>query len=83
MAKPDPRIFIEALRQSSCIPAETVMIGDRFDNDIMPAKKLGMHTVWAKQGNTKYCTPTSEADTPEYTVEKLAELKDIFLTEEI
>jgi FMN phosphatase YigB (HAD superfamily) len=26
------------------------MIGDRIDNDIIPAKKLGFHTIWIKQG---------------------------------
>ena len=26
------------------------MVGDRLDNDIAPAKKLGMKTVWVRQG---------------------------------
>ena len=26
------------------------MIGDRIDNDIAPAKSLGMNTVWIRQG---------------------------------
>ncbi|MBQ2455535.1 MAG: HAD hydrolase-like protein [Eubacterium sp.] len=24
------------------------MVGDRLDNDIVPAKKLGMKTVWVR-----------------------------------
>ena len=26
------------------------MIGDRLDNDILPAKKLGIKTIWVRQG---------------------------------
>ena len=26
------------------------MVGDRIDNDIIPAKKLGFTTIWIKQG---------------------------------
>lgn len=44
-SKPDERIFAFALEKSGCFPSETVMIGDRLDNDIIPAKHVGMHTV--------------------------------------
>jgi haloacid dehalogenase superfamily, subfamily IA, variant 1 with third motif having Dx(3-4)D or Dx(3-4)E len=40
--KPDFRIFELALSQSHCTPENAIMIGDRLDNDIYPAKKLGM-----------------------------------------
>lgn len=30
------------------------MIGDRIDNDIVPAKQMGMKTIWGKQGFGKY-----------------------------
>lgn len=32
------------------IEQEAVMIGDRLDNDISPAKRLGMQTIWIRQG---------------------------------
>ena len=43
--KPDLKIFNMALKQAKCNPSEAVMIGDRLDNDIIPAKKLGMKTA--------------------------------------
>ena len=43
--KPDLRIFEMALEQAQCSPKNAVMIGDRLDNDIFPAKKLGMNTI--------------------------------------
>ena len=45
IAKPDKRIFEIALNRANCEPAQSIMIGDRIDNDIVPAKKLGMRTI--------------------------------------
>ncbi|UUZ86017.1 HAD family hydrolase [Paenibacillus sp. P26] len=53
-SKPDPRLFRMALEEASCPPGEAVMIGDRIDNDILPAKQLGMKAVWVRQGDARY-----------------------------
>ena len=45
VAKPDPAIFRYALQQAHCSAQNAAMIGDRLDNDIAPANRLGMHTV--------------------------------------
>lgn len=76
--KPDKRIYAYALNMANCQPHEAVMIGDRIDNDIAPAKAVGMGTVWVKQGFGRLQTPLSEEDTPDETVERLAELLHIF-----
>ncbi|MEG0076697.1 HAD family hydrolase [Anaerorhabdus sp.] len=47
--KPDLRIFELALSRSGCNPQQAIMIGDRIDNDIEPAKKCNMHTVWIQR----------------------------------
>ena len=49
-AKPDLGIFTMALEKAKCEPAKAFMVGDRLDNDIYPAQKLGMKTVWIRQG---------------------------------
>ena len=46
--KPDPRIFQLALEKTRTEPQHAIMIGDRIDNDIVPAKSLGMKTVLLK-----------------------------------
>lgn len=46
VAKPDLEIFRWALARAGVAPARTAMIGDRVDNDVAPAKSLGMSTVW-------------------------------------
>lgn len=50
VAKPDRKIFEIALERAGCAPEDAMMIGDRIDNDIMPAKDIGMRTMWVRQG---------------------------------
>lgn len=76
--KPDIRIFEYALDKTNCSPQETCMIGDRLDNDILPAKSLGMKTVWIKQGFGALQKPLSKSEEPDHTINNLAELIKIF-----
>ena len=77
VAKPDEKIFKIALERAACKSGNAIMIGDRIDNDIIPAKNLGFHTIWIKQGFGQYWNITKEDDTPDYTVQNLTELCDI------
>ena len=77
IAKPDRRIFESALERAGCKAEEAVMIGDRLDNDIYPAKQLGMRTIWVKQGFAVYQRPINADYEPEYTVGELIEIKEI------
>jgi putative hydrolase of the HAD superfamily len=43
--KPDPRIFLEAAKRLGLEPESILCIGDNFDNDIVPAAKLGMRAL--------------------------------------
>jgi len=74
VAKPEPDIFELALRRSGCRPEEAVMIGDRIDNDILPAKTLGMHTIRIRQGFGRFRNITSDAEKADCTVDCLTEL---------
>ena len=42
VSKPDIRLFQKALEKADCKGENAVMVGDRVDNDVAPAKKLGM-----------------------------------------
>lgn len=79
VAKPDREIFEIALNRAGCRPEQSVMIGDRIDNDIVPAKKLGMKTIWVKQGFGKYWNITCEEEKADYEVANLTALCDIIL----
>ena len=76
--KPDIRIFEYALDKANCTPQETCMIGDRLDNDILPAKALGIKTVWIKQGFGALQKPLSKSEEPDHSINNLSELLEIF-----
>ena len=50
------------------------MVGDRIDNDIIPAKLLGMHTIWIKQGFGQYYNITQEFEKPDYIAHNLMDI---------
>ncbi len=79
VAKPSKEIFEIALNRAGCSPGQSIMIGDRIDNDIVPAKKLGMKTIWIKQGFGKYWNITSEEEKADYEVTNLTEICEIVL----
>lgn len=74
VSKPDSRIFQIALEKSDSMPARAVMIGDRVDNDIIPAKALGMHTIWLRRGIWQDWKITSEREKADCVVYGLAEV---------
>lgn len=77
VAKPDPRIFQLALEKAGCAPSEAVMIGDRPDNDIYPAKKLGLKTIRIRQGTAYEQMPKNEDYQADATVHSLAEIGEV------
>ncbi|MCM3783609.1 HAD family hydrolase [Neobacillus mesonae] len=79
LSKPDVRLYEYALKEAGAEPFESVMIGDRIDNDIVPAKSLGMHTIRIMQGYGRYQPSSGEPDTPDYTVRDLNELTTLLL----
>lgn len=77
VAKPDTRIFEIALERAQCKPEDALMIGDRVDNDIIPAKALGMHTIWIKQGFGRYWNVMSESEKADLVVYSLTKLSEV------
>jgi FMN phosphatase YigB (HAD superfamily)/ribulose-5-phosphate 4-epimerase/fuculose-1-phosphate aldolase len=43
--KPNPLMFLKMLNKFNCLPSESLMIGDSYINDILPAEKLGINTI--------------------------------------
>ena len=79
LSKPDPAFFELAIEKSGCKPEHTVMIGDRIDNDVTPAKSLGWKTIRVKQGLFQYQVPMSPENTPDFEVQRLRDVLDILL----
>jgi HAD superfamily hydrolase (TIGR01549 family) len=45
LSKPDPRLFLAVCNRLGAAPVDCLMVGDRIDNDIAPARLLGMRTI--------------------------------------
>ncbi len=51
VAKPDPAFFERALElMGSPDPGSVAYVGDRVDNDVVPAAAAGMRAVWIRRG---------------------------------
>ena len=72
-SKPDLAIFEYALEKAGISPQEAIYVGDRIDNDMIPAKKLGMTTIWIRQGLGKH-NQEYPAFPCDYMVEKVSDL---------
>lgn len=77
-AKPDKEIFEWAFKLAGCTAQESVMVGDRLDNDIIPAKSVGMKTVWVKNGLAKYQNADLGKGVADHQISSLSELLLIF-----
>ena len=77
VSKPDKEIFNIALSKTSCKPHECIMIGDRLDNDILPANQIGMKTIWVRQGLAKYQDIKLGMENANFIVSSLSEIEDI------
>ena len=75
ITKPDTRYFEAVLRKCNCKAEESVMVGDRIDKDVIPAKLVGMKTIRIKTGIHKNQEPRTPEEIPDITVDKLSEIK--------
>lgn len=72
--KPDPRIFALGVEALGMKPEETLVIGDSYRKDIVPAESIGCQVLWIKG---KGWTAEEDAQTHPNMVQKLDELVKI------
>lgn len=48
--KPDPAFFARIVELAGCLPGELAYVGDRVDNDVIPAAAAGLVTVHVRRG---------------------------------
>jgi HAD superfamily hydrolase (TIGR01549 family) len=72
--KPDVRLFLAACADLGVGPGECVMVGDRIDNDIAPARVLGMVTVRFRTGRHRDQEPRTWLEAPDVEVRSVEEL---------
>jgi putative hydrolase of the HAD superfamily len=62
VCKPDPAIFVHALKKLGREAGEVMMVGDSFERDVVPAKRLGMRTAWLEGAEPRNCPDPSLID---------------------
>lgn len=50
VGKPDPALFELAAKTAGVRTTAAVMVGDRLDYDVRPAKRVGMRAIWMLRG---------------------------------
>ena len=80
VVKPDPAIFQMALREANCEPDEAAMIGDRIDNDIAPANRIGMASVHVLLGGSAAQRPRTPPERPTLIVADVPRLAELLLS---
>jgi len=77
VAKPDPAFFARSLElMGSPDPADVAYVGDRVDNDVLPAAAAGLRDVWIRRGPWGVIQVLPEEHRPALVVDALDELVD-------
>jgi HAD superfamily hydrolase (TIGR01549 family) len=76
-SKPDPRLFLKVLETLGVTPEEALMVGDRQDNDIVPARIIGMNTVRLRVGFHRNQVVRYPHEEPHFIIDHLSQLLDI------
>lgn len=75
VGKPDPAFFARMAQEFDLAPDEIAYVGDRLDNDVLPAQDFGMHAVFIRRGPWGYLHATwPEVERVRHQIESLTEL---------
>ena len=78
VAKPDPAFFTKVIEAAGLAPRHIAYVGDRVDNDVLPARAAGMHPILIRRGpwgRAQWGWP--EAAQALHRIESLAQLPDL------
>lgn len=54
ISKPDPAFFRKIVDELGLEPVNVLYVGDRLDNDVLPAQAVGMHAAFIRRGPWGY-----------------------------
>jgi FMN phosphatase YigB (HAD superfamily) len=76
--KPAPGFFARVVAEAGRPPGEVAYVGDRVDNDVVPARAAGMVSIFIRRGPWGHLHAQSpEADRAHARIESLSELPDV------
>lgn len=77
MYKPNIKYFELVLDDLGVLESEAVMVGDRVDCDVVPARMMGMKTVRFRVGRHKDQEPRIPSEIPDAEIAVITELPDV------
>jgi HAD superfamily hydrolase (TIGR01549 family) len=79
--KPDPRFFARLAAEAAASPEAIAYVGDRIDNDVLPAVRAGMTAIFLRRGPWALSQSAwREAAQAPHTLTTLADLPDLMAT---
>jgi FMN phosphatase YigB (HAD superfamily) len=77
--KPSPEFFARVVEAASFAPAEVAYVGDRVDNDVLPAQRAGLTGVFLRRGLwAEVHRDIPDAACADIIIDALNELPDAF-----
>lgn len=80
LQKPDPRLFSHVLYTAGVSPARSVMLGDRLDYDVRPAKAAGMRAVWVLRGEAPDEPTQAQLSQADASIDDLGEVPALLVS---
>lgn len=74
VGKPQPEMMIQAMQRLGSTPADTAVLGDRLDTDILGGKNAGLTALLVLSGVTSHQTIEASAIKPDYVFEDIRDL---------
>lgn len=73
VSKPESGFFERIAAELELVPAEVLYVGDRLDNDVLPAQEFGMHSAFLRRGPWGFLQATwQEAESARYSIDTLS-----------
>jgi HAD superfamily hydrolase (TIGR01549 family) len=80
MTKPDTRFYVQLVERCGVKPDESIMVGDRIDKDIAPAKMIGMKTILVRTGLHVNQQPRLPSEIPDREIDNVTGLTDAVMS---
>ncbi|WKG12855.1 HAD family hydrolase [Nocardia sp. PE-7] len=83
VAKPDVAFFDKVVEAAGCSAEQIIYVGDRIDNDITPAMRVGMRTAYIQRGPWGWIHKDRQdvKELSDWRILSLSELPDIVKAE--
>lgn len=80
LEKPKPEFFSFVAKKLELDPTEIVHVGNRVDNDVKPAKSIGMKTIWVMRGEANPNPTAADLREADLSVLDLTNISELIQT---